>query len=78
MEDLIKTVENLLRTRTGEISGTDDDDRIYSNLMDMWTFELKLVNNEVSPQSTWYSKAFEYWEDEMKCPISDDGETFIS
>jgi hypothetical protein len=74
MEDLINTVQNLLLSRSGEISGTDDDDRMYDNLMDMWTFELKLVNNQVSPESTWYSKAFDYWEDESKCPITDDGE----
>ena len=59
--------------RTGGVSGTDNEDRIYSNLMDMWVFELKLKNNQVSPESTWYSKAFEYWEDEANCPISDDG-----
>ena len=77
MEELINTVQNLLIHRTGLISGTDSEDRIYNNLIDMWRFELKLENNQISPDSTWYSKAFEYWEDESNCPISDDGNSML-
>jgi hypothetical protein len=73
MEELINTVQNLLMQRTGDVSGTDSEDRIYDNLIDMWTFELKLENNQVSPDSTWYTKAFQYWEDEANCPVTDDG-----
>mmetsp|Transcript_4065 Transcript_4065/g.6298 ORF Transcript_4065/g.6298 Transcript_4065/m.6298 type:complete len:273 (-) Transcript_4065:121-939(-) len=66
--DLIESIERCLLF-FGEISGTDTDDRIYDNLTDMWDFELG--NN--STGSTWYSKAYDYWESEENCPVTDDG-----
>ena len=81
--DLINEIEDKL-LETNEISGTDTNDKIYSDLKTMWEYELQIKkekkkkekkeknkkNNEVF---VWYSNAFDYWENEENCPISDDG-----
>jgi hypothetical protein len=66
----IKEIENRLLPIT-EISGTDTDDRIYSDLKAMWKHELSSKRGE--KEIGWYSKAYDYWENDQNCPISDDG-----
>lgn len=65
-----KEVENRLLPIT-EISGTDTDDRIYSDLKSMWKYELSSKPGE--DVIRWYSKAYDYWESDENCPVSDDG-----
>ena len=82
----IKALEQILISELGEISGTDSDDRIYDSIQDVWSFELnngdkkkkkKNKSKDTSESSDgsneWYSTAFQYWEDESNCPLSDDG-----
>ena len=79
MEGYLPQVESRL-LKIGPISGTDSDDRLYDNLHDMWSFELqpnsvkRRKKKSDGTKSSWYSKAYDYWEDEKNCPLSDDGE----
>jgi hypothetical protein len=66
----VKEIENRLLPIT-EISGTDTDDRIYSDLKAMWKYELSSKPGE--SEIRWYSKAYDYWENDENCPVSDDG-----
>jgi hypothetical protein len=66
----VKEVENRLLPVT-EISGTDTNDRIYSDLKAMWKHELTSKNGE--SENRWYTKAYDYWESDENCPVSDDG-----
>lgn len=66
----IKEIENRLLPIT-EISGTDTDDRIYSDIRSMWKFELSSKSSD--DVIRWYSKAYDYWESDENCPVSDDG-----
>lgn len=61
----IEDLEEMLIASVGKIDGTDSEDRTYTNISDMWKFELANVD--------WYSKAYKYWEDENNCPVDDDG-----
>lgn len=78
MEGYLPQVESRL-LKIGPISGTDSDDRLYDNLHDMWSFELqpnsvkRRKKKSDGTKSSWYSKAYDYWEDEKNCPLSDDG-----
>ncbi len=74
----VKNIEEMLTATIGEISGTDTNDEVYSSIVDLWKTELKRkkakkeipvlnTNNEV----VWYSKAYDYWENEANCPLSD-------
>ena len=74
----VKQIEEMLTATIGEISGTDTNDEVYSSIVDLWKTELKRkkakkdipvlnTNNEV----VWYSKAYDYWENEANCPLSD-------
>lgn len=72
----IQQIEDLLTATVGEISGTDTKDEDYGSLADLWDRELKRnkksrkltnSNNEI----VWYSKAYDYWENEANCPLSD-------
>lgn len=67
----VKEIENRLLPIT-EISGTDTDDRIYSDLKTMWKYELSSKSADDN-QIRWYSKAYDYWESDENCPVSDDG-----
>ena len=73
---LIQEIEAQLTRLNGDIEGSDSDDREYSSLVDFWREELLKRSN--APKNAalnleWYSKAYDYWEDESKCPVSDDG-----
>ena len=65
-----KDINDKLVCMLGEVSGTDSDDRIYSNIMDFWNFEL--VESEKGVFK-WYSTAYDYWESAANCPETDDG-----
>lgn len=67
----VEIVENRLLDLLGEISGTDTDDRVYDSITDMWEFELN--SNSDNGQNPWYGKAYDYWENEANCPVSEDG-----
>lgn len=58
-------LEEMLTASVGKIEGTDSEDRIYSNITDLWEYELSNVD--------WYSKAYKFWEDESNCPVDDNG-----
>jgi len=79
----ISDLQELLEATVGEISGTDSEDRMYDSILGLWSFELER-GRKVLPATagggkggeeviTWYSDAFEYWESEENCPLSDDG-----
>ena len=65
---------------SGEIKGLDTDDNEYSSIQDLWNSELKptrtkkVTNSQAelsASQTEWYSKAFDYWESDVNCPITD-------
>ena len=73
---LLEDIEARLRVLNGDIEGSDSDDREYSSLVEFWKEELlkrASASNKAGLNLEWYSKAYDYWEDEEKCPISDDG-----
>jgi len=63
----IQDIEDLYLASNGSISGADTDDREYTSIVEMWNYELADTNNK------WYRSAYDYWEDESMCDISDDG-----
>lgn len=73
-------VEEMLIAVSGEIKGLDTDDNEYSTIQDLWNSELKpirtkkVANSQAelsASQTEWYSKAFDYWESDVNCPITD-------
>lgn len=70
----IADIESMLVGIMGEISGTDSNDAIYSSLNSLWKNELKPKKSK-NPENTtniqWYGKAYDYWESEANCPLSD-------
>ena len=88
----IKLINDLLTGVLGKFTGMDTEDREYSNLEQLWGYELdgkkrslpetdkSVVTKgptgaqaEGAPEHIWYKDAFNYWEDEEICPITDDG-----
>jgi len=73
----VEDIEDLLRATVGEISGTDSEDRMYDSITGLWSYELddaKKGKKSADPgQLAWYSDAFDYWESEENCPVTDDG-----
>jgi len=65
-------LEGMLKEIVGEISGTDSNDEFYDSIQDLWKKELSRPKKK-GKNSDWYGKAYEYWEDEETCPLSDDG-----
>jgi len=73
----------------GVIEGTDSLETEYDSIEDLWKRELlpaarskrssRSSSSAVASSSTenggvaWYSKAYDYWENEANCPLSDDG-----
>ena len=73
---LLEEIESQLKNLNGTIEGSDSEDREYGSLVEFWREEL--LKRSKAPTNAgldleWYSKAYDYWEDENKCPISDDG-----
>jgi hypothetical protein len=70
-------LEEMLIATNGEISGCDSNDNEYTSIEQLWNEELKVVNKPSetgdSTQLKWYKNAFDYWESEINCSISDDG-----
>lgn len=68
-------LEGMLKEIVGEISGTDSNDEIYDSIQELWKKELTRPKRKGKNAngSDWYGKAYEYWEDEETCPLSDDG-----
>ena len=65
-------IEELLTAVVGSISGSDSNEKEYTSIQDLWNFELTPMDAE-SGELQWYSHAYNYWEKEENCPISDDG-----
>lgn len=72
-----EAIEKLVLSKLGEISGTDTEDQDYDSIVELWDKQLKLkdaLNRENQLKSDklldWYKKAFDYWENEVNCPIS--------
>jgi len=77
----------LLKAQVGVIEGTDSKENDYDSIVDLWKRELVVARpkrgNPSSPTSSdaprvgggvnWYTKAFDYWENEANCPLSDGG-----
>eukprot|EP01035_Chromulina_nebulosa_P017947 gene17947-23573_t len=79
MSITIADIEQLLYDKLGIIEGTDSNEEEYTSITELWFKEL---NNSLptsnqskydKSQSDWYKNAYSYWEDETKCPITDDG-----
>ncbi len=72
----VHDIENMLTATFGEVSGTDTKDEVYSSITELWDKELKRkkkstkVTNDKN-EVVWYSKAYDYWENEANCPLSD-------
>lgn len=75
-------LQSMLISVVGTIRGSDTADNTYSSILALWSKELKppTRSKKSSGASTaedraseivWYRKAFDYWEDESNCPISD-------
>lgn len=73
-------LEEMLISTVGRIQGSDTDDNEYDSILKLWNKELKPSKGKKSAkseaeirasESVWYSKAFNYWENEKNCPISD-------
>lgn len=58
-------IEELLKETCGEINGLDTEDNEYESILDLW--------NTVVQKNQFYSTAFNFWENESNCPLSDDG-----
>ena len=80
-------VEEMLIATIGKINGLDTDDNEYSSIQPLWNSELrpiavqKVSNSQAelsASQTEWYSKAFDYWESDVNCPITDGKLWFIS
>ena len=71
----LETIEQELTRVLGEaISGTDNDDGEYESIQELWRIELgPTTRSATSASNMWYSRAFNYWESEANCPITDDG-----
>ena len=79
-------VEEMLLAVNGEIQGLDTDDNEYDSILSLWNSELKPVRGkkkadaaitqaeQKANESEWYRKAFDYWESERNCPITDGNE----
>mmetsp|Transcript_11862 Transcript_11862/g.23969 ORF Transcript_11862/g.23969 Transcript_11862/m.23969 type:complete len:324 (+) Transcript_11862:64-1035(+) len=77
-------IEEMLLAVNGRIVGLDTDDNEYDSILPIWDKELTrtaLLDNKMSSSEAeksaselvWYHKAFEYWESDTNCPITDDG-----
>lgn len=75
-----RDVEEMLLAVNGRIIGLDTDDNEYDSILPIWEKELKAgavhggesTNAEKSAcGAAWYKKAFDYWESERNCPITD-------
>jgi len=78
-------LQSMLVAVVGTIRGSDTFDNTYNSILALWTKELKAppLRKEASDSSAstnaedkaseviWYRKAFDYWENESNCPISD-------
>jgi hypothetical protein len=75
-------VEEMLVSVIGDVQGMDTDDNEYDSILTLWQSELKSVPQqergvsqtaaeEKAKESLWYNKAFDYWESETNCPITD-------
>ena len=73
----IKKLEEMLRdVLGGSINGTDTEDREYDSIEKLWEFELPSENKlkkKKTKKSSWYNRAYQYWESEDVCPATDDG-----
>jgi hypothetical protein len=77
-------VENMLIATVGKITGLDTDDNEFDSILTLWDATLRPTATQKTTssqaelsasQTEWYSKAFDYWESDINCPITD-GETF--
>lgn len=75
-------LQSMLVAVLGTIRGSDTDDNSYNSILALWTKELKppplskkasgaSIAEDRASEIVWYRKAFDYWEDESNCPISD-------
>ena len=102
----VADIQTMLSSIVGEISGIDTEEREYTSIEGLWSFELdngkkgkskggkgtkgkggkgtkgkgaatKMTMDKGADgkgeELAWYADAFDYWEDEANCPISDDG-----
>jgi uncharacterized protein YheU (UPF0270 family) len=75
-----ETIENLLRSVIGRINGSDTDGNEYKNVTSLWKKMLRpqrestnslFLAEQKAKEVPWYGKAFDYWESESNCPITD-------
>lgn len=74
--NLMQSIETELLLRCGEIEGTDSEDNEYSSVVVFWNQERIKRGDSLHKKDLsldWYAKAYDYWESEEKCPVSDDG-----
>ena len=75
-------IEEMLLAVNGRIVGLDTDDNEYDSILPIWDKELTrttLLDNKIpsseaeksASELVWYNKAFEYWESDTNCPITD-------
>lgn len=73
-------VEEMLLAVNGKIIGLDTNDNEYDSILSLWNSELKPVSKakevkshaeQRATESEWYNKAFDYWESDTNCPITD-------
>jgi len=73
----INDIETLLIATVGIIEGTDSDDGNYDSIKELWSKHCIVSNQNNSMNilnnGEWYNNAFNYWENEINCPINDDG-----
>ena len=76
----IADIQELLTATVGTICGTDSEDRMYDSIEGLWSYELdnskkckKGKKSGTKEELAWYTDAYDYWESEENCPISDDG-----
>jgi hypothetical protein len=75
-----RDIEEMLLAVNGRIIGLDTDDNEYDSIQPVWDKELTRSVRNKQPTSeaeksasevAWYSKAFDYWESDVNCPITD-------
>jgi hypothetical protein len=67
-------IDKLLTAQIGQIDGTDTDEGEYTSVKELWQRSLSTsAKSSKVGEENWYSDAYEYWENEANCPLSDDG-----
>lgn len=61
-------IDIMLKTIVSSIDGCDTDDGEYTSVKELWDLFLPKAH-----PNQWYTHAYDFWEQEAFCPLTDDG-----